>query len=112
MNSSEVTQLTDQTFRAEVLDGDLPALVDFTAVHCGPCRSLLPTIEALARDHRGRLKVGKLDVDDHPATAQHYQVRSIPTLMLFRNGKVIAQIVGAVPRARIESAIRDALTNR
>jgi thioredoxin 1 len=104
-------ELTDQNFRAEILEADTPALVDFSAVRCAPCRSILPTIEALANDYRGRLKFGKLDVDEHPTTAQRYEVRSIPTLLVFRRGQVVAQIVGAVPRARIEAAIQRALTS-
>jgi thioredoxin 1 len=84
-------------------------LVDFTATWCAPCRAINPTVEALATQYKGRVKVAKLDIDDNQATAQEYGIRSVPTLLLFKQGKVVGQIVGAVPRARMESAIQQVL---
>jgi thioredoxin 1 len=109
MGSPDVKELTDETFRSEILEATTLALVDFGAPRCPPCRVLEPTVAALAADYRGRCKIAKLDVDAHPAIAQRYDVRNIPTLLVFKQGQVVAQIVGAVPRARIEDAIRKAL---
>ncbi len=92
-NGKYVT-LTDANFEDEVLGADQPVLVDFWATWCGPCRAIAPTIEALAEDFEGRAKVGKLDVDDNPQTAMNYNVRSIPTLLFFKDGQVEEQLVG------------------
>ena len=89
---------TDQNFQAEVIDSDLPVLVDFWAAWCGPCRTIAPVVEQLTEDYKGKVKVAKLDVDDNPLTASRYDVMSIPTLLLFRNGTVIDRVVGAVPK--------------
>jgi thioredoxin len=104
-----IKELTDATFQREVIDADTPILVDFSTVQCAPCRALLPTVAALATDWRGRCAVGKMDIDENPAVAQRYGIRSVPTLLLFRRGQVVAQIVGAVPRAKIEEQIRKAV---
>jgi thioredoxin 1 len=101
--------VTEDTFEKEVLQSDLPVLVDFWATWCPPCRAIAPTIEALAKDYKGRLKVGKVDIEEQAEIAQRYEVQSIPTLMLFKDGKVAAQIVGAVPRTKIEAAIKKVL---
>jgi thioredoxin 1 len=91
-------ELTDGSFETEVLKSTLPVLIDFWAIWCGPCRMVSPIMEELAGDYAGKLKVGKVDVDSNPATAMQYGIRSIPTLLLFKDGQVIEQIVGAVPK--------------
>jgi thioredoxin 1 len=90
--------LTDSSFETEVLKSTVPVLIDFWAVWCGPCRMVSPIVEELAGEYTGKLKVGKVDVDSNPATAMQYGIRSIPTLLLFKDGQVVEQIVGAVPK--------------
>jgi thioredoxin 1 len=90
--------LTDENFETEVIKSDLPVLIDFWAVWCGPCRIIAPIVEELAGEYEGRLKVGKLDVDTNQQAAIKYGVRSIPTLLLFKDGKVVDTIIGAVPK--------------
>ncbi len=107
--AGDIIHLKDPDFRREVLESDAPVLVDFTATWCAPCRAINPTVEALATEYKGRVKVAKLDIDDNQATAQEYGIRSVPTLLLFNKGKVVGQIVGAVPRARMESALQQVL---
>jgi thioredoxin 1 len=106
MASAQVIELSDANFKSEVLDSDVPALVDFWAVWCGPCKQVAPTVEALAKDYEGKLKVGKLNIDDHQITPQQYGIRSIPTLLVFKGGQVVGQIIGAVPRAKLEDEIK------
>ncbi len=108
-NESGLLHVNDKNFAAEVLHSDLPVLVDFWATWCGPCRSISPIIEELSREFSGRVKVTKLNVDENPVTPGQYGVRGIPTLLLFKNGKVLDQIVGAVPKARLQSMIEKAL---
>ena len=106
MASATVAELTDQNFETEVLQSEIPALVDFWAVWCGPCRQVAPTVEALANDYQGKLKVGKMDIDSHQVTPQKYGIRSIPTLLVFKGGEVVGQVVGAVPRSKLEEEIK------
>jgi len=101
--------VSDKNFADEVLNADLPVLVDFWATWCGPCRSISPMVEELANEFTGRIKVTKLNVDENPATPSQYGVRGIPTLILFKGGKVIDQIVGAVPKVRLVAMIEKAL---
>ena len=89
---------TDANFEAEVLNSDQPVLVDFWATWCGPCRTIAPTIEELASDYDGRARVVKLDVDNNPQTAMKYGIRSIPSLLFFKGGRPVDQMVGVVPK--------------
>lgn len=105
---TQILDVTDTSFEAEVLKSDRPVLVDFWAEWCGPCRALAPLVQELADENEERLRVCKLDVDASPAVPAKYSVRSIPTLLFFKDGNVVDQIVGAVPKARISEKL-DAL---
>lgn len=106
MSSPDIVDLTDDNFESEIINADTPALVDFWAVWCGPCRQVAPTVEALATEYKGQLKVGKLNIDDHQVVPQQFGIRSIPTLLVFKGGKVVGQVIGAVPRSRLEEEIK------
>lgn len=106
---SQVQEVTDDNFEQEVLQSDQPVLVDFWASWCAPCRALAPTIDALAQDFSDRAKVVKLNVDDNQETPIKYGVRSIPTLLLFKQGDVASQLVGASPKDRIAKMIEQNL---
>jgi thioredoxin 1 len=105
----KITEVGDNNFDAEVLSCDLPVLVDFWAPWCGPCKSIAPIVEEIAGQFEGKLKVAKLNVDDHPVTASRYGIRGIPNLIILKAGAVKEQIVGAVPKAKLVSAIEKAL---
>lgn len=105
MSNANVKELTDTNFDTEVLKSDVPTLVDFWAVWCAPCKQIAPTVDAIANDYVGRLKVGKLDIDHHQIVPQQYGIKSIPTLLIFKGGKVVGQVVGAVPRAKLVAEI-------
>ncbi|MFQ5798400.1 MAG: thioredoxin [Bacteroidota bacterium] len=90
--------ITDANFEQEVLQSNLPVLIDFWADWCAPCKMVAPIVEELAKDYEGKLKVGKLDVDANPKVSMKYGIRSIPTLLVFRSGHVVEQIIGAVPK--------------
>jgi thioredoxin 1 len=108
-NEAGLVQVDDKNFAAEVLNSDLPVLVDFWATWCGPCRSISPIVEELAKEYSGKVKVTKLNVDESPATPGQYGVRGIPTLILFKGGKILDQITGAVPKARLKTMIEKSL---
>jgi thioredoxin 1 len=108
-NESCLVHVNDKDFTLEVLQSDLPVLVDFWATWCGPCKSIAPIIDELAKEYTGRVKMAKLNVDENPATPSQYGVRGIPTLILFKGGKILEQIVGAVPKTRLVSIIEKAL---
>jgi thioredoxin 1 len=91
-------EFTDANFEQEVLKSDVPVLVDFWAVWCGPCKMIAPFVEELAGEYEGKAKVGKVDVDNNPDISVKYGIRSIPTLLIFRDGKIVDQIIGAVPK--------------
>ena len=105
MASKETLQFADSNFEAEVIEAESPVLVDFYATWCGPCRALAPTVDRIASEWHGRLKVGKLDVDANPSTAQRYHIASIPTLLLFKGGKVVDSITGGAPKSKIEEIL-------
>ena len=104
--SIHVHEINDAAFETEVLKATTPVLVDFWATWCGPCRTLAPTVEALANDYVGKVKICKVDVDHNPNYAAQFGVRSIPTLILFKNGKAQGHILGNVPRGSIEELLK------
>ena len=103
--------LTDENFAEEVLKSELPVLVDFWATWCGPCRMVGPIVETLAGEYQGKAKVGKLDVDSAQKIAAEYGIRSIPTLLVFKGGKVVGQLIGAVPKKQLAEQLDAALAN-
>ena len=104
-----VSEVTDQNFDAEILRSDVPAIVDFWAEWCAPCRAIAPIISDLAGSYAGQIKVVKMNVEENPATPARYGVRAIPTILAFRGGQVVEQITGAVSRSIIENALKKAL---
>jgi thioredoxin 1 len=100
---------TDNNFEQEVIKSDKPVLIDFWAVWCGPCKIIAPIIEELSSEYEGKVKIGKLDVDSNVQTSIKYGVRSIPTLLIFKEGKVKDTIIGAVPKAQIVQKLNAAL---
>jgi thioredoxin 1 len=102
-------EITDDNFETEVIKSDKPVLIDFWAVWCGPCKLIAPIVEELAAEYDGKVKIGKLDVDSNQQTAIKFGVRSIPTLLLFKDGKLKETIIGAVPKKNIVDKLITAL---
>jgi len=106
---AEVIDVTDQTFEKEVLQADKPAIIDFWAEWCGPCRQIAPIIKELAAEYGDRVKITKMDVDASPATPGRYGVRAIPTILAFKDGQVVQQIQGARPKADLVNMLKGLL---
>ena len=106
---SEEIVLTQENFRQEVLESAVPVLVDFWAEWCMPCKILTPVVEQVVEEHKGTLKLGTVDADDQGALAAEYNIVSLPTLLLFKDGQVVNQLVGAVPKATVEAMVKDYL---
>ena len=104
-----VNEVTDTNFQAEVLESDVPVLVDFWAPWCGPCRMVAPVVEEIAKERGEAIKVVKLNIDENNETAIKYNVMSIPTLMVFNHGEVAKTVIGAYPKAKLESELEPAL---
>ena len=107
--ADHVSEVTDANFQAEVIEADVPVLVDFWAPWCGPCRMVAPVVEEIAEERGEALKVVKMNIDDNQNTAVQFNVMSIPTLMLFRNGEVAKTVIGAYPKRKLEAELEPAL---
>lgn len=107
--SANILTVTDSSFETDVLGSDLPVLVDFWAEWCGPCKMIAPVLEEIAVEYAGKLKIAKLNIDDNEATAPKFGIRSIPTLILFRNGQVEATKIGAMGKSELAAFINQAL---
>lgn len=108
--SENIVNVTDSTFETLILKSDTPALVDFWASWCAPCRAIAPLVDEIAGQYLGKVKVAKMNVDENPATPGKYGVRGIPTLILFKGGKVVDQVVGAVPKNQIKDLVEKGLS--
>jgi thioredoxin 1 len=106
---SKPINITDDTFEAEVLQSDMPVVVDFWATWCGPCKMIAPILEELANEMNGHVKITKLDVDSNNKTAGKYNIMSIPSLLFFKNGEVVDRVVGALPKAQLVARLQKAL---
>ena len=109
MASEHIINVGDGDFQSQVISSENPVLVDFWATWCGPCRALAPILEDLSTEYEGRIKIAKVDVDSNQSTAAQFGVRSIPTLLLFKDGQVIGQLVGNVPKQRLVEFVDQAL---
>jgi len=107
--SANLFMVTDSTFQKEVLESDKPTIVDFWASWCGPCRAVGPVFEELSAEYSGKVKFAKLNVDENPKTPTDYGVRGIPTLILFKGGQVVDQVVGALPKGQMENLVKKGL---
>ncbi|MDX1671927.1 MAG: thioredoxin TrxA [Balneolaceae bacterium] len=108
---AEPVHLTDDSFEDEVIKSDKPVLVDFWAEWCGPCKMVEPIVKELADEYEGKAKIGKVDVDNNPEISTKYGIRSIPSLLIFKDGEVVDQIVGAVPKSQLKKQLESHLVN-
>jgi thioredoxin 1 len=108
MGTNTVT-VVDSSFKTEVLESKTPVLVDFWATWCAPCRAIAPSLEELASQYQGQVKIAKVDIDENQNVAQQFGISSIPNLLLFKDGKVVDQMVGAAPKAKLEALLKKAL---
>ena len=106
---NKTLELTDANFATTVEQSDVPVLVDFWAPWCGPCRLVAPVVEQLAESYSGRLQVAKLNTDDNPSVASQFNIRSIPTLLFFKNGQVVDTVIGAVPKDKLQQKVEEVL---
>jgi len=109
MASEAIIEVSDSNFESEVVKSDVPVLVDFWAPWCGPCRAIAPMVEEISSSYEGKIKVGKMNVDENQATTMKFGIRSIPTLIMFKGGEAIDQIIGAVPKGEIEKVVEKSL---
>lgn len=107
--ANDTVTVTDASFKSEVLDSPIPVLVDFWATWCAPCRQIAPALEALASEYKGKVKIAKVDVDENNQFAEQFGIRSIPTLLMFKGGKVVDQVMGSGPKSKFEETIKKAL---
>ena len=103
--AGEVLEFTDGNFQSEVVDSDQPVLVDFWAPWCGPCKLMLPTIEELATEYSGKVRIGKLNTDENPQTATAHQISAIPTVLLFKGGQIVEKFVGVTPKDKFAESL-------
>lgn len=109
MASEAIIEVSDSNFESEVVNSDVPVLVDFWAPWCGPCRAIAPIVEEISSSYEGKIKVGKMNVDENQATTMKFGIRSIPTIIMFKGGEAVDQIIGAVPKGEIEKVVEKSL---
>ena len=109
MASKAIIEVSDSNFESEVVNSDVPVLIDFWAPWCGPCRAIAPIVEEISSSYEGKIKVGKMNVDENQATTMKFGIRSIPTLIMFKGGEAVDQIIGAVPKGEIEKVVQRSL---
>ena len=109
MAGKNVHEFNELNFDEEVIKSDVPVLVDFTATWCGPCKAIAPLVDQLADEYEGKVKIGKLDIDNSPGIAQRFGIRGVPTLYVFKGGEVVGKLMGAVPKPKIADLVQRAL---
>jgi thioredoxin 1 len=109
MASGAIIEISDSNFESEVVNSDVPVLVDFWAPWCGPCRAIAPIVEEISSSYEGKIKVGKMNVDENQSTTMKFGIRSIPTIIMFKGGEAVDQIIGAVPKGEIERVVEKSL---